>query len=177
MDERTIIMMNTAKPGKIDNDMDQAGIASARLSENAEHDLLANEDILELLNILLEAERAGARAVQVLSKQTRDAVTGETLQEIAVDEGRFCVMLNQHINRLGGRPSKKTGDFFEKLMALEQFDDKLDLLDRGQSWVVRKIRGALARIGDEKLHADLLDMLKVHEINIKSAASLRKADW
>ena len=81
-------MMNTAKPGKIDNDMDQAGIASARLSENAEHDLLANEDILELLNILLEAERAGARAVQVLSKQTGDAVTGKTLQEIAVDEGR-----------------------------------------------------------------------------------------
>lgn len=147
--------------------------SSRCMFRESETDFFSDEEILELLNSLLEAERAGARAVSVLSHQSSDTVGRSTLHEIAVDEGRFCAMLTNHIIRFNGLPSLKTGEFLNKILALESFDEKLELLDRGQFWVVRKLQDALSRIGDEKLHDDLLDMLEVHEINIKSAASLR----
>lgn len=136
---------------------------------------LDTNEIITLLNMLLEAERAGARAVSTLSREAEESESAAALRDIAVDEGRFCVMLRDHILRLKGQPSMRTGDFHDKLMALETFGEKLDLLDRGQSWVVRKIAAALPGITDEALHADLLDMLKVHEVNIDRAASLRRA--
>ena len=138
-------------------------------------DKMPKDELLALLNVLLEAERAGARAVTTLSKQAGDSASADALREIAVDEGRFCVMLREHILRLKGQPSSKTGDFHDKLMALETFDAKLDLLDRGQSWVVRKIAGALPRLDDAALAADLRDMLDVHEVNIARAAALNSA--
>jgi len=46
-------------------------------------------------------------------------------------------------------------------------DDRLRLLNRGQGWVVRKLKEALPRINDEALHSDLANMLSVHETNIR----------
>lgn len=141
--------------------------------ESAKNQILSSDEILDLLNSLLEAERAGARAVSTLSHQANDTVDKETLHAIAVDEGRFCAMLTHHIVRFDGLPSLRAGEFLEKILALESFDEKLALLDRGQSWVVRKLQGVLPRIDDEKLQSDLLDMLQVHEQNIEDAALLR----
>ena len=150
-----------------------AGVSTFSGQDVPENSLLNEAEILALLNTLLEAERAGARAVSMLSSQADDTESTRILHDIAKDEGRFCGMLTQHIIRFDGRPSLKTGDFFEKVMALESFDEKLELLDRGQSWVVRKLEGTLSRISDKTLHDDLLDMLKVHETNLQNAASLR----
>ncbi|MZR32054.1 DUF6306 domain-containing protein [Sneathiella litorea] len=166
-------MRNLEGPGKEDNYKGIVRDMPPSPDENAENQLLSRDEILELLNSLLEAERAGARAVSSLSHQCNDTVDKETLHGIAVDEGRFCAMLTHHIVRFDGLPSLRAGEFLEKILALESFDEKLALLDRGQSWVVRKLQGVLPRIGDEKLQGDLLDMLKVHERNIEDAALLR----
>lgn len=150
-------------------------VSNSSLDEELKNTVLSREEILVLLNSLLEAERAGARAVSMLSHQTDDTDDRKTLRNIAVDEGRFCAMLTKHIIRLDGLPSIKTGEFLDKVISLECFEERLTLLDRGQSWVVRKIQGVLSRISDERLHGDLLDMLKVHENNIEQAASIRKS--
>ena len=112
-------------------------------------------ELLALLNQLLEGERAGARGVTAMSRQAASTESRAILHEIAFDEARFCGMLIRHVTRLGGAPSAQTGAFYTKLAALERTDERLDLLDRGQGWVVRKLSEALPRIVDAALRADL----------------------
>lgn len=129
------------------------------------------EEVLAWLNELLEGERAGARGIGELSA----AAEGEPhaiLHDIAKDEAQFCAMLTGHIRRLGGEASNRTGAFYDKLLAA-QGDRRLDLLDRGQGWVVRKLDEILPRIGDDRLHADLTHMREVHVRNIERCRALR----
>jgi hypothetical protein len=128
-------------------------------------------EVVGLLNQLLEAERAGARAVGFMSRQGADE-RRDALRQVAADEAAFCAMLARHVTRCGGTPSRVTGTFYEKVLALESDSQRLKLLDRGQSWVVRKLREALPRIRDDRLHEDLRDMLEVHEHNIERCARL-----
>jgi hypothetical protein len=130
---------------------------------------LSRDETLALLNELLEAERAGARGVAEMSKAPPFADRRAALSAIARDEARFCAMLNRHIVRLGGTPSRATGAFLDKLAAVADPADRLALLNRGQGWVVRKLREALPRVYDEALAADLADMLRDHERNIARA--------
>lgn len=124
------------------------------------------EEMLSLLNELLEAERAGAKATLRLSREASDPAADTALQVVAIDEARFCAMLCLQIERLGGAATKKTGDFYQKVMELDGMEARLRLLDRGQGWIVRKIREALPRIADGVLRKDLGYMLAAHERNI-----------
>ncbi|MBX6369979.1 MAG: hypothetical protein IRZ04_18515 [Rhodospirillales bacterium] len=130
------------------------------------------EEMLSLLNELLEAERAGAKVTLRLSREANDPAVDAALQAVAIDEARFCTMLCLQIERLGEAPTKKTGDFYQKVMALDGMDARLRLLDRGQGWVVRKIREVLPRIVDGALRKDLGDMLATHERNIEACKRL-----
>ena len=76
-------------------------------------------------------------------------------------------MLSRHILRLGGEPSGKTGAFHDRIMALEPHPERVDLMNRGQGWVIRRIREILPRSGDDELHKELMDMLDVHERSIR----------
>jgi len=127
---------------------------------------LATDEIVALLNELLEAERAGAKTVAAMAAAAEGEVAG-ILAPVAKDEARFCAMLSRHIVRLGGEPSGRTGDFHGKALAIDSPQERIDFLNRGQGWVVRKLQKNLARIADDALHADLADMLQVHEVNIE----------
>jgi len=129
--------------------------------------------LLDLLGKLLEGERAGARGVAILSRLAKDERTRSALSGIARDEARFCAMLSRHITRLGGVPSTATGAFYDKLLAIDDMRQRLDFLDRGQGWVVRKLREALPGITDAELRDDLADMLEIHERNIARSQALR----
>jgi nitronate monooxygenase len=122
--------------------------------------------MLELLGALLEAERAGARGVGEMSQAERDLKLAPLLQEVAKDEARYCAMLTRHILRLGGTPHALTGAFYEKLRDAPSLERKLDLLERGQGWVVRKLREALQKIDDPMLYTDLREMADTHDRNI-----------
>ncbi|MCD6075817.1 MAG: dioxygenase [Rhodospirillales bacterium] len=133
---------------------------------------LGRAELIDLLNLLLECERAGARGVAALAARSPDIEVRDALREIAADEARFCVMLSSHIKGLLGTPSEDTGGFYRKLIALDALDTQLDLLDRGQSWVADKLREALPKISQAGLHRDLAEMLAVHESNIDRARRL-----
>ena len=130
------------------------------------------KETIALLNTLLEGERAGSRGLAAMAGQTAGSAGYAILHHIAQDEARFCAMLTRHIKRLGGAPSPKTGAFYDKLTALETTCERVDLLNRGQAWVVHKLRDALPKIGDSALQRDLKDMLEVHEENIRQCAAL-----
>jgi hypothetical protein len=118
------------------------------------------------LNSLGEAERAGGRVLHELTDQAQSLELRELLRKVGHDEGYYASELAAHVRRLGGMPSTKTGDFVEKVRAVGHFKDKLELLNRGQRWVVRKIGEQVGTIADARLQAFLRVMADGHDINI-----------
>ncbi|HWA63834.1 MAG TPA: nitronate monooxygenase [Caulobacteraceae bacterium] len=121
------------------------------------------------LNVLLEAERAGARVAARLVADCRDAELKTLSTVIHADEVRWCRVLFEALVDLGAAPSQSVGSFYEKAMAIEHVEARLAFVNRGQGWVVRKLRDLLPRIRDDRLHASLRQMLEAHELNIASA--------
>lgn len=126
-----------------------------------------NEEIIRSLQPLLEAERAGTR----ISRETAADTTAhpeihDLINDLEIDESRYCTMLLAQIRRLGGTPSTRTGDFHEKCMAISVLPSRLELLNRGQSWVVRKLNELMPRIQDPELLSALREMRDTHETNI-----------
>src|SRR5579864_2925299 len=103
------------------------------------------------LNALGEAERAGGRVLHELTEMARVPELRELLKKVGHDEGYYAGELAAHVRRLGGAPSTKTGDFVEKVRAVNDFRGKLELLNRGQRWVIRKIDENLATLTDPEL--------------------------
>jgi 5-formyltetrahydrofolate cyclo-ligase len=127
---------------------------------------LDRPDTIALLNELLEVERAGARGVGEMSHAPGFEGLRPLLGDVARDEARFCAMLTRHIIRLGGTPSRITGAFYERLKAVADPAKRIDLLNRGQGWVARRLRECLPRIHDDALAADLRIMLDDHDRNV-----------
>ena len=115
-------------------------------------DALSRNDLLGFLNMMLEAERAGAKALLHIARDTRDADVAALAKDIQKDEARWCAMLTMAIRNLGGDPSAKTGQFYEKVMAIAEDGARLDLVNRGQDWVVRKLSEMLPKITDPQLY-------------------------
>lgn len=135
---------------------------------------LSMEEIIAKLQPLLEAERAGARialdSINQLDKDLANRVETEALfAHIKADETRYCKMLLEQIERLGGMPSKKVGDFYEKCMVIENVTERIAFLNRGQAWVVRKLDELLGSIADQELIAALKEMRDTRTTNIDQA--------
>lgn len=122
-------------------------------------------ELLAALNELLEAERAGARVAQATLQQAA-AELAPLLRTIQTDEARWCGVLTHAIQRLGGQPSRATGAFHAKALAIDAIPVRLAFLNRGQQWVVRKLQALLPNVRDEALQADLAAMLQAHRDNI-----------
>jgi hypothetical protein len=118
------------------------------------------------LNTLGEAERAGGRVLHELTEQTKSLDLRDLLKKVGHDEGYYAGELVAHVRRLGGSPSNKTGDFVEKVRGVADFRGKLELLNRGQRWVIREIEKNLPKVGDEPLRAFLRVMAKGHHVSI-----------
>jgi hypothetical protein len=126
-------------------------------------------ELIALLNELLEAERAGARVTLETARAAGSGPIAELMQAIQRDEARWCAMLAGQIKTLDETPSQKVGAFYDKAMAVVDLGERVAFLNRGQSWVVRKLREILPRIRNNPLHADLTEMLRSHEANLGRA--------
>ena len=138
----------------------------ATQAEDAYSGFLPREELIALLNTLAEAERAGVKVTQVMREEATDPETKALLDHVRRDEARFCGMVSRLVERLGGLPSTDTGGFYEKALAIEGFEARLAFLNRGQGWVVRKLREVLPKVRDDAMHAELKEMLATHETNI-----------
>jgi hypothetical protein len=125
-----------------------------------------DNELEAFLNSLGEAERAGGRVLHELTEQAQSLELREMLRKVGHDEGYYAGELAAHVRRLGGSPSNKTGDFVDKVRAVGNFKGKLELLNRGQRWVVRKINEQVNGIADGHLQAFLRVMADGHEVNI-----------
>jgi nitronate monooxygenase len=136
----------------------------------------SREEILDVLNVLLEAERAGARVTLRTSLEADAPRVKEIAAAIHRDEAHWCAILLNAIRHLDGTPSPRTGAFYGKAMAIADLPARLAFLNRGQGWVVRKLREMLPKIRDDALYRDLDAMLSSHEQNIDKVAKSGLAD-
>lgn len=141
------------------------GVAAADIGQHEGRPIGAAE-LVAFLNELLEAERAGAKVALESGREARDPALVDLLKTIQEDEARWCAMLLRQIRALGGVASSRIGAFHAKAMAIENLKERLVFLNRGQGWVVRKLREVTPRVRDQALHSDLAHMLSSHVANI-----------
>lgn len=128
---------------------------------------LSQEELVRALNELLEAERAGARVARETAVQLQTNASLQVLvQDIQHDEVRWCGMLLQVLKSLQAKPSDQTGAFHGKAMAIDDIEQRLAFLNRGQAWVVRRLQALIPRVSDAGIQAELQSMLHAHVGNI-----------
>ena len=143
----------------------------------ADHDrklpAMTAEELVQLLNTLLEAERAGARVLATFMEDyDRDTPAWHQLAAVQRDEAGNCAVLIDLVRRMNGTPSATTGDFLPKALAVEGRTARLRFLNRGQGWVAHKISEALPQVGQDFVRSALAAMHKSHLLNIEACDSL-----
>jgi hypothetical protein len=120
------------------------------------------------LQELLAAERAGVAALGAMAEATADPERKEFLERLRHEEGMFCAGLFALIERRGAVPIEETGAFARKVLALEGETERLALLVKGQSWVVRKIGEIPEGDMTDEERIFFADMKERHEKNIEA---------
>lgn len=127
-----------------------------------------NRDVvLATLNALLEAERAGAKVTSQTAAEISDPDLRRLVASIRQDEARWCVILTKALLARQATPTRRTGAFYDKAMAIADLPQRMAFLNRGQGWVVHKLEALLPAIHDEQLHNALAAMLASHRDNIR----------
>jgi hypothetical protein len=128
--------------------------------------------VIERLNELLEAERAGVEALSRLFPEARGPGMHTLFEAVRDDEAWSCAGLVRSIKALGGPVSDRKGDFADKVMAEPTLAARLRLLNRGQGWVVKRLDGLLG----ESLPVPVVDFLEEmkarHLANIEACERL-----
>ena len=138
----------------------------AHEADNAYMGYATKDELAAFLNELLEAERAGTGVALRSGEAAAGTRFADLLRDVHHDEARWCAMLLKQLKALGVPASAKVGAFQEKAMAIEALPERMAFLNRGQGWVVKKLREMLPKVRDEALHRDLSEMLTSHETNI-----------
>ncbi len=138
---------------------------------------MSQDEISELLNTLLEAERAGAMVINAfIGELPLPADARAELLRLQRDESGNCAVLLRLLRGMGAEPSKAVGSFFEKALAVRGVRPRLEFLNRGQAWVARRIAAALPRIQDAEVRNALRSMRDSHFANIRSCEDLLAGD-
>ena len=136
-------------------------------------DRMRREELATLLNELLEAERAGARALSAwLDELPVESAAWPRLRLVQRDEARNCARLIELLIDLGEKPTLRTGDFARRARATSGWAERLALLDRGQAWVVRRLSAVLPRLADSPAREVLARMRDEHRDNIAACEAL-----
>jgi len=98
----------------------------------------------QMLNLLLESERAGVVALEHLAPEVEQDELRQFLLGERDEEQRNVDGLEKLIREGGGTPSNAVGPFAAKVAALATIRERLSLMSHGQEWVARKVEEALA---------------------------------
>jgi len=124
--------------------------------------------VVDRLQELLEAERAGVKCLAAMADAEPDGERKTFYLRLRDDEGRYCAGLFRLIEARGVAPHGRTGAFAEKVLALASDRERLALLVKGQAWVVRKIDEMPGGDLTEDERAFLAAMREGHVVNIEA---------
>ena len=131
--------------------------------------------VVDRLNELLEAERAGVETLSRLCPEARSPEMRTLFEAVRSDEAWSCAGLARSIKTLGGVMSEKKGDFADKVASEPTLAARLQLLNRGQGWVVKRIDGLLGETLVESVSAFLEEMKVRHMANIEACDRLAES--
>jgi len=134
------------------------------------------DELGAFLNELLEAERAGTGVALRSAETAAGTPFVGLLRDIHKDEARWCAMLLRQLKAIGVPASTKIGAFQEKALAIDPLAERIAFLNRGQGWVVKKLREMMPKVRDDALHRDLAEMLESHVVNIARANDALKGE-
>jgi nitronate monooxygenase len=98
---------------------------------------------------MLEAERAGARALVVyLDSYPRISEDWKILRQVQADEAHNCALIGKLLEGSGTPYSHATGEFFEKAISVKGRKAQLDFLVKGLRWAVKQFEESLPKIAD-----------------------------
>jgi len=127
------------------------------------------DELAAFLNRMLEAERAGAKALLVfLEEHLRRSEAWKTLRRVQADEAHNCVLIGDLLKRSGVDYSHATGEFFDKAVAVHGRRARIEFLVRGLAWAVREFDQALPRIEDAEARAVIERMRDTHRRSIEA---------
>jgi hemoglobin len=132
----------------------ELGIASQKRQVEPVRNRPAEPEDIELSSSACSMREADAAYMGYADKEELAAFLKELLEAEQRGEARWCAMLSRHIDALGATPSPKAVVITDV---------------GGQAWAVRKLREILPRVRDDRLYADLTEMLHSHEADIALA--------
>ncbi len=128
--------------------------------------------VVERLNELLEAERAGVETLSRLLPEAPDAPAKRLFEQVRDDEAWSCAGLARAVRALGAVISEARGDFAAKVMAEPTLGARLTLLNRGQGWVAKRLDGLIREALPDDVTAFLVEMKRRHVANIEACDRL-----
>lgn len=129
---------------------------------------MAHKDYGALLNALLEAERAGAKLLAAYLDELRpDSDQYAWLSGVQRAEARNCSVLIHLLLEAGFAPRTTVGSFYQKGLAIREWRERLEFLNRGQRWVMREVGAALPHIAHPAGKRFLKEMYESHERNVE----------
>ncbi len=124
------------------------------------------EEIKDSLNTLLAAERAGAKVCALSMAMAPDESWLEFLKSIHRDEVDSCRLILQCMHLLGMEPHSEVGDFVDKCLSIPEFYPRMELLNKGQKWVLKQLESLLPRLESDSLRQRLVTMQQEHVWNV-----------
>jgi hypothetical protein len=126
------------------------------------------DERVAFLNRMLEAERAGAKALIVyMEDHPRSSEAWKTLRRVQADEAHNCVLLGDLLKKSAADYSHATGEFYAKAIAVQGRKSRIEYLCRGLRWAVREFEQALP--GLEGPAQDILT--KMRDSHLRSIAA------
>ena len=99
---------------------------------------------------MLEAERAGARALVVfMDEWPRNGTEWKVLRKIHEDEAHNCALIGELLKKAGVDYSHATGEFYAKAVAVKGPRERIAFLVQGLEWAVKKFEAALPNLSPE----------------------------
>ncbi len=122
---------------------------------------------------MLEAERAGARALVVfMDDWPRNGAEWKTLRKIHEDEAHNCALIGEQLKKRGRDYSHATGEFFQKAIAVKDKRERIAFLVKGLKWAIREFEQALPRIENAEARKLFEGMRERHARSVVACASV-----
>jgi len=132
-----------------------------------------DSELNDFLNRMLEAERAGARALVVFMDDfPRNSETWKVLRRVHEDEAHNCALIGNELKRRGRDYSHATGEFYDKAVAVKGARERISFLTKGLRWAMREFEQALPRIPDTRVRDLFQGMRDRHQRSCSACESV-----
>ena len=132
---------------------------------------MSTSSSIEFFNEMLEAERAGAKALVVfMDDWPRNGPEWKLLRQVQADEAHNCALIGKLIEKSGTPYSHATGKFYEKAVAVKGPRARLEFLIRGLQWAVKRFEQALPGLDPEAQSV----FIRMRDSHLRSIAACEK---